>query len=171
MLLTGLRPTLNPHPLWAPSTAFHLDWDLNFNWTIAAPWILLFSHSAVDFLVCLRSLSWCMTQFQPSFVAEQMAPHLTLGIEKSPRAGKKPLVPRCCGCQTSLNQPPCSPQCVNTHLNAPDQQTGKPSIFIEVLTLTDDQLIKCIWLTAATYPLNSYGRIKGNDPFFSVFDK
>ena len=38
--------------------------------------------------------------------------------------------------------------CVNTHLNAPDQQTGKTSAFIEVLTLTDDQLIKCIWLAA-----------------------
>ena len=35
---------------------------------------------------------------------------------------------------------------VNTHLNAPDHQTAKTSAFIEVLTLTDKQLIKSIWL-------------------------
>jgi len=29
-------------------------------------------------------------------------------------------------------------QCVNTHLNAPVQQTDKASAFIEVLTLDDD---------------------------------
>jgi len=38
--------------------------------------------------------------------------------------------------------------CVNTHLNAQDQQTDKTSAFIEVLTLTDDQLIKCVLSTA-----------------------
>ena len=34
--------------------------------------------------------------------------------------------------------------CVNTHLNAPDQQTAKTSAFIEVVTLADDQLLKVI---------------------------
>ena len=34
--------------------------------------------------------------------------------------------------------------CVNTHLNAPDQQTDKTSAFREVLTLTDDQLISAL---------------------------
>ena len=29
--------------------------------------LLVFSHFVVDLLVCLRSLSCCMTQFQPSF--------------------------------------------------------------------------------------------------------
>ena len=34
-------------------------------------------------------------------------------------------------------------QCVNTRLNASDQQTDKTSAFIELLMLTDDQVIKC----------------------------
>jgi len=34
--------------------------------------------------------------------------------------------------------------CVNRHLNAPDQQTGQTSAFLEALTLTDDHLIECI---------------------------
>ncbi|MEE6526683.1 hypothetical protein FKM82_027469 [Ascaphus truei] len=38
--------------------------------------------------------------------------------------------------------------CVNTHLNAPDQQTAKTSTFIEEVTLADDQLIKDICLAA-----------------------
>lgn len=37
-------------------------------------------------------------------------------------------------------------QCVNTHLNAPVQQTANTSIFREVLTLSHDPLIKCTWL-------------------------
>lgn len=32
--------------------------------------------------------------------------------------------------------------CVNTQLNAPDQQTAQTSAFIEMLTFADDQLIK-----------------------------
>ena len=32
---------------------------------------------------------------------------------------------------------------VNIQLNAPDQQTANTSAFIEVITLTDDELIKC----------------------------
>lgn len=32
---------------------------------------------------------------------------------------------------------------VNTHLNVAEQKTAKSSAFIEVLTLKDDQLIKC----------------------------
>ena len=48
---------------------------------------------------------------------------------------------------------------VNTHLNAPDQQTDKT---IEVLTLTDDQLMKYIWSAAlaASYHLNSMEAVK-----------
>jgi len=38
--------------------------------------------------------------------------------------------------------------CVNTHHDAADQQTAKMSAFIEVLTLADHQLMKCIWLGA-----------------------
>jgi len=38
--------------------------------------------------------------------------------------------------------------CVNTHLNAPDQQTAKTSAFMEALTPADDQLIKSIWSAA-----------------------
>ena len=34
--------------------------------------------------------------------------------------------------------------CVNTHLNASDQQTEKTSAVIEVLTLDDDQLVHLI---------------------------
>jgi len=37
---------------------------------------------------------------------------------------------------------------VLTHLNAPDQHTAKTSALLEVLTLADDKLIKCIWLAA-----------------------
>ena len=37
---------------------------------------------------------------------------------------------------------------VNTHLNAAEQQTDKTSAFIEVLALTDDQLIESIGLAA-----------------------
>ena len=45
----------------------------------------------------------------------------------------------------------------------PDQQTDKTSAFIEVLTLTDDQLISAFDFQhlAATYPLKSYGSSKG----------
>jgi len=52
--------------------------------------------------------------------------------------------------------------CVNTHLNAPDQQTDKTWAFIEELTPADDQFIKCIWLAAlaATYHLSFYGNGK-----------
>lgn len=32
-----------------------------------------------------------------------------------------------------------------THLNAPDRKTAKTT-FIEIITLSDDQLMKCIWL-------------------------
>jgi len=35
-------------------------------------------------------------------------------------------------------------RCVNTHLNAPDQQTAKTSAFIVVISLADGQLIKYI---------------------------
>ena len=42
--------------------------------------------------------------------------------------------------------------CVNTHLNAPDQQTDKPSAFIEVLTLADDYQHLDV-----SHPPNSYG--------------
>ena len=54
------------------------------------------------------------------------------------------------------------PPCVNTHLDAAEQQTDRTSAFIELLTLTDDQLIMCIdqQLLAATYLLNSCGRSK-----------
>ena len=38
--------------------------------------------------------------------------------------------------------PPC--HCVNTHLNAPDQQTAKTLAFIEVFILADDQSLKSI---------------------------
>lgn len=38
---------------------------------------------------------------------------------------------------------------INTHLNAPEQQTDKTWTFIEVLILADDQLIKCVWTAAA----------------------
>lgn len=47
--------------------------------------------------------------------------------------------------------------CVTTHLNALNLQIVKTSAFIEALKLADDQLIKCISLSAsdACYPLNS----------------
>ena len=35
-------------------------------------------------------------------------------------------------------------RCVNTHLNVLDQQTDKAPALIEVLTLTDDQLISAL---------------------------
>jgi len=38
--------------------------------------------------------------------------------------------------------------CVNTKLNASDQQTNETAAFIEALTLADDQIIKCIYLAA-----------------------
>lgn len=34
----------------------------------------------------------------------------------------------------------------SAQVNASDQETDKPSAFIKVLTLADDQLIKDIWL-------------------------
>jgi len=49
---------------------------------------------------------------------------------------------------------------VLTHLNAPDQQTDKTPAFIEVLTLTDDQLISTL-----TYPFNSCENSKGSLSF------
>ena len=36
---------------------------------------------------------------------------------------------------------------VNNHLNAPDQQIAKTSVFIDMLTL--DPLIKCIWFATS----------------------
>ncbi len=42
---------------------------------------------------------------------------------------------------------------VLTHLKASEQRTTKTSAFIEVLTLSDDQLIKGL---TATYSINSY---------------
>ncbi len=45
--------------------------------------------------------------------------------------------------------------CVNTHLNASDQQTAKTSAFIEVLTLANDQLIKDIWLAGVLINSNN----------------
>ena len=42
--------------------------------------------------------------------------------------------------------------CVNTHLNAPDQQTAKSLAFIEVITLADNQLLEVF---------NSYGSSNG----------
>ena len=53
---------------------------------------------------------------------------------------------------------------VLTHLNAAEQQTDKTSAFIELLTLTDDQLLNQSTdqqHLAASYPLNSYGSGKG----------
>ena len=38
--------------------------------------------------------------------------------------------------------------CVNTYLNAPDQQIAKTLAFLKVVTLADDQLLKGIWLAA-----------------------
>ena len=50
--------------------------------------------------------------------------------------------------------------CVNTHLNSPDQQTDKTSDFMEVLTLTDDQLISALisstWLLLTILPNNLF---------------
>jgi len=59
--------------------------------------------------------------------------------------------------------------CMDTHLNVPDEQTAKTSAFIEVLTLTDDQLIKYIWLAApaATNPLVTYGNHKDELKLFN----
>ena len=38
--------------------------------------------------------------------------------------------------------------CVNTHLNAPDQQPAKTLAFVEAVTLADAHLLKGIWLAA-----------------------
>lgn len=38
--------------------------------------------------------------------------------------------------------------CVNRHPNAPHQQTGHTSPFKDVVTLPDNQFIKCIWFVA-----------------------
>lgn len=50
-----------------------------------------------------------------------------------------------------------------THRNAPDQQKTNTSVFIDVLTLVDGQLIKCIWLErlVATQCLNLYKNSMG----------
>lgn len=46
--------------------------------------------------------------------------------------------------------------CVNTHLNASDQQTAKMSAFIKVITLGGDQLSSFDYqYLAATYPLSA----------------
>lgn len=50
---------------------------------------------------------------------------------------------------------------LSTHLNAPDQKIAKTSAFIEVLTLANDELIKCIWFSSTWLPLRSYGSSKG----------
>lgn len=49
--------------------------------------------------------------------------------------------------------------CVNTHLNASDQQTAKMSAFIKVITLGGDQLSSFDYqYLAATYPLSAKSR-------------
>ena len=54
---------------------------------------------------------------------------------------------------------------VNTHLNAAEQQTDKTSAFIELLTLTDDQLISA--LISSCY-LPSYGSCTGDSVVHST---
>lgn len=45
---------------------------------------------------------------------------------------------------------------VNTHLNTLDQWTDNTFVFIEVLTLADCQLMKCIWLAISGWYVCSY---------------
>ena len=52
---------------------------------------------------------------------------------------------------------------VNKHLDAAEQQTDKTSAFIELLTLTDDQLIRALisstWLLHTFFTLIETGRV------------
>lgn len=83
------------------ATSFHSGLDLKSDWVIITPWIFsLFSHSVVELLLCLSSLSCCVTQHQPHIWLQSTLVYRGAGQLSDCK------VPRSCGHKTSPNYRP-----------------------------------------------------------------
>ena len=133
-----------------------LSWTLTFNMLTEAFWVwdvALFMSTArsdlgVNLLECslpgrlttVSNVFTCKYSSSPKRVDSKFFGNCLITPSQIDRQRWLLVFDHCCCC-SSLN-------CVNTHLNAPDQLTAQTSAFIEVLTLVDDQIINCTWLGA-----------------------